>query len=69
MAIVYPKTEKSKYKYVYIEHKNEKTYYVRTGLCGYSPKRYHTEREAALSADMILIDNGRDPVNILVKKK
>ena len=62
------KYEKSKYKFVQIEHHNGITYYVRSAMCGCGQKRYKSEREAALSADKILIEQGKEPVNILVRK-
>jgi hypothetical protein len=35
------------------------------GVCS---KRYDTEKEAAIAADMQLIKQGREPVNILKRK-
>jgi hypothetical protein len=35
---------------------------------GISSKRYSTEREAALAADMQLLKQGKEPVNILKRK-
>ena len=68
MARMAPKYEKSKYKYVIKELHDDYIYYVRSAIYGYGKKRYKTEREAALSADKILIEKGRKPVNILVRK-
>ena len=68
MAIIAPKYEKSKYKYVSKELKNGLIYYLRCKMNGYGHCRYKTEREAALSADKILISVGKEPVNILVRK-
>ena len=68
MAQKAPKYEKSKYKYVTIEHHNDHTYYVRSAMCGYGKKRYKIEKEAALSADKIMIGKGKEPVNILIRK-
>ena len=68
MARIAPKYENSKYKYVIKELHDGYIYYVRRAMCGYGTKRYKTEREAALSADKILIEKGRKPVNILVRK-
>ena len=68
MAYTSTKNKKSdKYKYVQVEYKNEKTYY-RLWMNGYTKKCYKTEREAAIAADKILIEQGKEPVNILVRK-
>ena len=37
-------------------------------ICGTAERGYKTEREAAKAVDIILIKNGREPVNILVRK-
>ena len=66
MARKAPKYAESKYKYVKIEYHNDHTYYVRSAMCGYGMKRYKTEKEAALSVDKLLIEKGKEPVNILV---
>jgi len=56
-----------KYKYVSIEQlKGELVYRGRVGK-QYS-NRFKTEREAAIFADMALINQGREPVNIFVRK-
>ena len=56
----------SKYKYVNIEPNNGRVYY-RIGVPNYSKKRFNTEREAAIAVDKILIEQGKEPVNILKK--
>ena len=38
-------------------------------LDGTSAKEYDTEREAAIAVDKALLNQGRQPVNILVKKE
>lgn len=68
MAQTSSKYEKSKYKYVIKEMKSGHTYFMRSKMFGYGHKRYKTEREAALSADRILIDNNKEPVNILIRQ-
>ena len=65
MATVKKKYEKSKYKYVDKEITYNKTYWRRSAMMGYGLARYSTEREAAISADKILIYNSKKPVNIL----
>tara|TARA_R110000744_G_scaffold148263_2_gene261279 strand:+ start:116 stop:319 length:204 start_codon:yes stop_codon:yes gene_type:complete len=67
MARKAPKYEKSIYKYVIKEFHNDLIRWKMT-IKGYSQKRYKTEREAAISVDKILIYQGREPVNILVRK-
>ena len=37
-------------------------------FAGLKKRGYKTEREAAKAVDIILIKNGREPVNILVRK-
>lgn len=61
------KYEKSKYKYVIKELKNDKIRW-KMSIVGYSQKRYKTEREAGLAVDKIMIGKGKEPVNILVRK-
>lgn len=59
--------EKSKYKYVAGAHKNgEKWWSIK--VPNYAHKRYKTEEEAAKAVDMILIGQGKEPVNILKRK-
>jgi len=55
----------SKYRYVQEEVNDLNTYFVRSQMYRYGKKRFKTEREAALSADKILIENKKKPVNIL----
>jgi hypothetical protein len=59
---------KSKYKYVQIEKRGDKVYYRRRAMRGYGDKRYENEKEAAKSADLILIKNREEPVNIYKRK-
>tara|TARA_R110000851_G_scaffold74218_1_gene163857 strand:- start:250 stop:456 length:207 start_codon:yes stop_codon:yes gene_type:complete len=68
MAVIKKKYEKSKYKYVDKEISYDKVCWRRIAMMGYGTARYKTEREAALSADKILIQNNKEPVNILVRK-
>ena len=68
MASTAAKYEKSKYKYVDKMTKNDKVYFRRLGMFGKGHKCYSTEREAALAADKLLIEKGKEPVNILVRK-
>lgn len=67
MARKAAKYETSKYKYVIKEMQNDQIRWKMT-IKGYSQKRYKTEREAALAADKIMILQGKEPVNILVRK-
>ena len=67
MAQKAAKYEKSKYKYVIKELQNDLIRWKMT-IKGYSQKRYKTEREAAIAADKIMIAQGREPINILVRK-
>ena len=67
MAQIAPKYEKSKYKYVIKELINGGVLWKMT-VKGHCQKRYKTEREAAIAADKIMIAQGREPVNILVRK-
>lgn len=64
MASHVNKYSKSKYKYVSHEHVNGFEYW-RIGLPNYTKKRYKTELEAAKAVDMILIKEGKEPVNVL----
>ena len=67
MAQTVTKYEPSKYKYVNVEPRNGKVFY-RIGVPNHSKKRYKTEREAAIAVDKILIGQGKEPINILVRK-
>ena len=61
---------KSKYKYVSCFRRlNEFRIYYRTELRGLTSFLYDNEREAALVIDKHLISKGKNPINILVKKK
>lgn len=37
-------------------------------LSGYGKNRYNTEKECAIAVDKILIEKGKEPVNILKRK-
>ena len=56
-----------KYKYVYIVHKDGKTWYSpKISIKGRKLNYFYvSEREAALAVDKFLIDNFKQPVNIL----
>ncbi len=56
-----------KYKYVYLFETKEGEERWGVMVVGNS-KYYDTEREAALSVDKRLINKGKEPVNILVRK-
>lgn len=58
---------KSKYKYVF-NQKIDGHEYWRINLPGVSKKGYLTELEAAKAVDIILIKQGKEPVNILKRK-
>ena len=58
----------SKYKGVQgVISGNGNTYWS-ARICRTEKRGYKTEREAAKAVDIILIKNGREPVNILVRK-
>lgn len=58
------------YKYVYQRViKNEKTIYEAHILTFKWSKYFLNEREAAIAVDKKLLENNRNPVNILVPKK
>lgn len=67
------KTHKSKFKYVY-KYVSRKDGEVKWTARFYSDfnngnaKQYNTEREAAKAVDVFLLNQGKQPVNILVKK-
>lgn len=71
----YDKEFKSKYKHVYrLINRKDGSYIFqgnkrRTKLTSASAKQFNTEREAALYVDKCLIEQKKDPVNILVRKK
>lgn len=67
MAQTSIKTSPSPYKYVQRQTQNgvEKFRLHMPGVCA---KRYSTEREAAIAADMQLLKQGKEPVNILKRK-
>ncbi len=67
MAVTSTKTAPSEYMYVVKELKDGKERF-RLHMTGVSAKRYKTEREAALAADMQLLKQGKEPVNILKRK-
>ncbi len=59
----------SKYKYVReVLIRGRRKWYARVQKFGYGVVR-NTEREAALCVDMCLINNGKEPLNILVRKE
>jgi len=58
---------KSKYKYINIKRVGVKTYYF-VNLPRVTKDSFTTEREAAIAVDIILINRGKEPVNILKRK-
>jgi len=64
---------KSKYKHIYYDHKTPgrtNRWQVQMTVHGRSFTKFCiTERDAAIAADIQLIEMGKDPVNILKKKK
>ena len=58
----------SKYKYVALFKTKEGVDRWVATIMG-NTKSYDTEKEAALSVDKKLINKGKDPVNILIRKK
>lgn len=67
MTVTSTKTAPSEYMYVVKELKDGKERF-RLHMTGVAAKRYKTEREAALAADMQLLKQGKEPVNILKRK-
>jgi hypothetical protein len=67
MAITSLKAFPTQYMYVQRELKDGKEKF-RLHMPGVSAKRYDTEREAAIAADMQLLKQGKEPVNILKRK-
>ncbi len=67
MAVTSTKTAPSEYMYVVKELKDGKERF-RLHKTGVAAKRYKTEREAAIAADMQLLKQGKEPVNILKRK-
>ena len=55
---------KSIYKYVLQIMKSNGKYAYQMSVCGVC-RVFDTEREAALKVDKVLIENGKEPVNIL----
>ena len=67
------KTHKSQYKYVYkyVSRKDGEVKWIArfySTFNGGNAKGYDTEREAAKAVDVYLLNQGKQPVNILVKK-
>jgi hypothetical protein len=56
------------YKYVYLYQDSKGNICYRGQVGRTSAKTVSTEREAAINADRQLIEKGREPVNILVRK-
>lgn len=59
---------KSKYKYVQNTRLNGKDYWT-LNIKGSTRKKFKSERDAAIGADIHLILNGKEPVNILKPKR
>lgn len=67
MATKYKTGGKSKYKYVVLEwDSTEKERWIMS-IYG-NRKPFDTERQAAIAVDKKLIERGKEPVNILVRK-
>jgi len=67
MATKYKTGGKSKYKYVSLEwDSNGKERWIMS-IYG-NRKPFDTERQAAIAVDKKLIEKGKEPVNILVRK-
>ena len=67
------KTHKSQYKYVYkyVSRKDGEVKWmarVHSDFNNGNTKDYDTEREAAKAVDVFLLNQGKEPVNILVRK-
>jgi hypothetical protein len=63
---------KTKYKYVYrfLHNKKGEVFcgYINSKLYTWRSKYYDTEREVAVLVDLKLIEENKDPVNILKRK-
>ena len=57
----------SGYKYVNGRNINGRTYWI-FRIVGETRQTFKTEREAAIAADKHLIEQGKEPLNILVRK-
>ena len=68
MAQFATKSIKSKYKGVQGLISGSGITYWSARICKTEKRGYKTEREAAKAVDLILIENGKEPVNILVRK-
>lgn len=68
MAVGAEKYESSKYKYV-VKEINGDSVEWKINVRGFAQKRYNLERDAAISVDKAMIAKGKEPVNILVRKK
>lgn len=55
------------YKYVDLYHKSDGEEIWKVQMFGKGTYK-KTERDAAIAADLMLISNGKNPVNILVRK-
>ena len=67
----YKRSEPSKlYKNVYLRYADDRIYYIARVSIGNTKfnKYCNTEREAAIAVDMFLINNKKEPINILKKK-
>jgi hypothetical protein len=67
MAQTSLKQIKSNYKGVDAITKSGYTFW-RARICNVVKNGFKTEREAAKAVDLILIEKGKEPVNILVRK-
>lgn len=61
------KNLKSKYKYVEGRILSGNTYWIMR-IIGETRQTHETERKAAIAADVYLINEGKEPVNILKRK-
>jgi len=64
-----PWHKNSKYRYVQglVDKRTNRVRWV-VHMKGIGRNGFDTEREAAIAADKILIEKGKEPVNILVRK-
>lgn len=67
MTMISRKYYPSEYKYVANMKQNGKDGWC-VNMAGISKSTFNTERQAAIAVDKIMIRNGKDPVNILVRK-
>lgn len=67
MAKIVQKTIRSKYKYVWGKIRHDKKVWI-AAYRGWFGKERTSEREAAKDVDIYLLNKGKEPINILIRK-